>query len=106
MGSVPCAGLAPGSYQSATINRRTPISRQRLPEHRDALMNLAWGLSQHCGPFIDRHHELRARGLRPIPARIALARHACRLAYTLIGLCQRSWTGPRVDHAAAVAAVR
>jgi transposase len=77
-------GLAPGSYQSATINRRTPISRQGLPEHRDALMNLAWGLSQHCGPFTDRHRELRARGLRPIPARIALARHACRLAYTLI----------------------
>ncbi len=77
-------GLAPGSYQSATLHRRTPISRQGLPEHRDALMNLAWGLSQHCGPFIDRHHELRARGLRPIPARIALARHACRLAYTLL----------------------
>ncbi|MCU1671100.1 MAG: transposase [Blastococcus sp.] len=77
-------GLAPGSYQSSTINRRTPISRQGLPEHRDALMNLAWGLSQHCGPFIERHNELRARGLRPIPARIALARHACRLAYTLI----------------------
>jgi transposase len=77
-------GLAPGSYRSATINRRTPISRQGLPEHRDALMNLAWGLSQHCGPFIDRHQELHARGLRPIPARIALARHACRLAYTLI----------------------
>ena len=77
-------GLAPGSYQSSTINRRTPISRQGLPEHRDALMNLAWGLSQHCGPFIDRAHELRARGLRPIPVRIALARHACRLAYTLL----------------------
>jgi transposase len=77
-------GLAPSSYQSATINRRTPISRQGLPEHRNALMNLAWGLSQHCAPFIDRHRELRARGLRPIPARIALARHACRLAYTLL----------------------
>jgi transposase len=77
-------GLAPGRYQSSTINRRTPISRQGLPEHRDALMNLAWGLSQHCGPFIDRNRELRARGLRPIPARIALARHACRLAYTLL----------------------
>jgi transposase len=77
-------GLAPGSYQSSTINRRTPISRQGLPEHRDALMNLAWGLSQHCGPFVDRLQELRARGLRPIPARIALARHACRLAYTLL----------------------
>ncbi len=35
-------GLAPSSYQSATIHRRTPISRQGLPEHRDALMNLAW----------------------------------------------------------------
>jgi transposase len=58
-------GLAPASYQSATLHRRTPISRQGLPEHRDALMNLAWGLSQHCGPFIDRHRELRARGLRP-----------------------------------------
>ena len=77
-------GLAPASYKSATITRRSPISRQGLPEHRDALMNLAWGLSQHCGPFIDRHRELRARGLRPIPARIALARHACRLAYTLL----------------------
>src|SRR3954452_16984384 len=77
-------GLAPGGYQSSTINRRTPISRQGLPEHRDALMNLAWGLSQHCGPFVDRHRELRERGLLPIPARIALARHACRLAYTLI----------------------
>ena len=77
-------GLAPASYRSATITRRSPISRQGLPEHRDALMNLAWGLSQHCGPFIDRAHELRARGLRPIPVRIALARHACRLAYTLL----------------------
>jgi transposase len=34
-------GLAPAGYQSATINRRTSISRQGLPEHRDALMNLA-----------------------------------------------------------------
>src|SRR4051812_5645874 len=39
-------GMAPGSYQSSTINRRTPISRQGLPEHRDALMNLAWGAQE------------------------------------------------------------
>lgn len=77
-------GLAPASYQSATLNRRGRISRQGLPEHRDALMNLAWGLSQHCSPFIERHDELRARGMRPIQARVALARHACRLAYTLL----------------------
>jgi len=77
-------GLAPASYQSASLNRRGRISRQGLPEHRDALMNLAWGLSQHCGVFIERDQELRARGMRPIQARVALARHACRLAYTLL----------------------
>jgi transposase len=77
-------GLAPASYQSASLNRRGRISRQGLPEHRDALMNLAWGLSQHCGVFIERHQELRDRGMRPIQARVALARHACRLAYTLL----------------------
>jgi transposase len=77
-------GLAPASYQSASLNRRGRISRQGLPEHRDALMNLAWGLSQHCGAFIDRDQQLRARGMHPIQARVALARHACRLAYTLI----------------------
>jgi transposase len=77
-------GLAPASYQSASLNRRGRISRQGLPEHRDALMNLAWGLSQHCSVFIERHDDLRARGMRPIQARVALARHACRLAYTLL----------------------
>ena len=77
-------GLAPASYQSASLNRRGRISRQGLPEHRDALMGLAWGLSQHCGVFIERHNQLRARGMRPIQARVALARHACRLAYTLL----------------------
>jgi transposase len=77
-------GLAPASYQSATLQRRSRISRQGLPEHRDALMNVAWGLSQHCSVFIERHDELRARGMHPIQARVALARHACRLAYTLL----------------------
>jgi hypothetical protein len=47
-------------------------------------MSLAWGLYQHCGPFIDRARELRGRGLRPILVCIALARHACRMAYTLL----------------------
>ncbi len=40
-------GLAPASYQSSTINRRGRISRQGLAEHRDALMGIAWGLSQN-----------------------------------------------------------
>ncbi|SFO58222.1 Transposase IS116/IS110/IS902 family protein [Geodermatophilus obscurus] len=56
-------GLAPGSYQSATINRRTPISRQGLPEHRDALMNLAWGL-----PALRAVHRPPPRAARPGPA--------------------------------------
>jgi transposase len=72
-------GLAPARYQSATINRTGRISRTGLAEHRDALMGIAWGLSQRCAPFAERDHELRTRGMAPIQARVALARHACRL---------------------------
>jgi transposase len=77
-------GLAPGSYQSSSIDRRRGISRQGLPEHRDALMSIAWGLSQYCRPFQDREEELRTRGMRPIQARVALARHACRLLFRML----------------------
>ncbi len=72
-------GLAPASYQSATINRRSGISRQGLPDHRDALMAIAWGLSQSSPAFRERAAEYRARGFAPIQTRVALARHACRL---------------------------
>jgi transposase len=77
-------GLAPTSYQSSTINRRGRISRQGLPEHRDALMAIAWGLSQNSPGFRARDRELRARGFRPIQARVALARNACRLCWRLL----------------------
>lgn len=77
-------GLAPASYQSSTIDKRRGISRQGLPEHRDALMNMAWGLSQFCAPFIDRKEELHARGMEPMQVRVALARHACRLAHRMM----------------------
>jgi len=77
-------GLAPALYQSATLNRRGRISRQGLAEHRDALMGIAWGLSQRSPSFARRDAELRARGMAPIQARVALARHACRLAYRLL----------------------
>jgi transposase len=77
-------GLAPALYQSATLNRRGRISRQGLAEHRDALMGIAWGLSQRSPSFAQRDAELRARGMAPIQARVALARHACRLAYRLL----------------------
>lgn len=77
-------GLAPASYQSSSIDRRGGISRQGLPEHRDALMNIAWGLSQHCPPFIDRQEELSARKMSPIQLRVVLARHACRLLFRML----------------------
>ncbi|TCO11632.1 transposase [Kribbella steppae] len=77
-------GLAPALYQSATLHRRGRISRQGLAEHRDALMSIAWGLSRFSPAFTQRDHEYRARGMAPIQARVALARHACRLAYRLL----------------------
>lgn len=77
-------GLAPASYQSATLNRRGGISRQGLPEHRDALTAIAWGLSQASPAFRERASEYRARGFAPIQLRVALARHACRLCHTLL----------------------
>ena len=77
-------GLAPALYESATVRRRGRISRQGLAEHREALMGMAWGLSQHSPTFADRDREYRARGMSPIQARVALARHACRLAYRLL----------------------
>lgn len=77
-------GLAPAMYQSATLRRRGRISRQGLAEHRDALMGIAWGLSTYSPSFAQRDTEYRARGMAPIQARVALARHACRLAYRLL----------------------
>lgn len=77
-------GLAPARYQSATRRRRKGISRQGLAEFRDALMGIAWGLSQRSPAFRRRDAELRARGMEPIEARVALARHASRLCFALL----------------------
>jgi transposase len=77
-------GLAPAMYQSSTIHRRGRISRQGLAEHRDALMGIAWGLSMRSPSFAARATELRARGMTPIQARVALARNACRLIYRML----------------------
>lgn len=77
-------GLAPALYESATLRRRGRISRQGLAEHRDALMGIAWGLSLSSPSFADRNAELRARGMAPIQARVALARNVCRLVYRLL----------------------
>ncbi|HET6476855.1 MAG TPA: transposase [Thermoleophilia bacterium] len=77
-------GLAPAAYESSTLSRRGRISRQGLAEHRDALMGIAWGLSQRSPSFAQRDAELRARGFRPIQARVALARNACRLCWRIL----------------------
>jgi transposase len=77
-------GLAPASYESGTLSRRGGISRQGLAEHRDALMAIAWGLSLAAPAFRERAREYRARGFAPMQARVALARHACRLCHTLL----------------------
>lgn len=77
-------GLAPAMYESATLRRRGRISRQGLAEHRDALMGIAWGLSLSSPSFAERKAQLRARGMAPIQARVALARNACRLTYRML----------------------
>lgn len=91
-------GLAPASYQSSTITRRGTISRTGLAEHRDALMGIAWGLSQNSDAFRRRDRELRARGMAPIQARVALARHACRLCFRLLET-QQPYDDQRYDRA-------
>jgi transposase len=77
-------GLAPALYESASLHKRGRISRQGLAEHRDALMGIAWGLSRYSPSFAERNAELRARGMAPIQARVALARNACRLIYRVL----------------------
>jgi len=91
-------GLAPSSYESASIRKRAAISRTGLPEHRDALMGIAWGLGQHAPAFGVRRRELNQRGLTGIPARVALARHACRLCWRLLH-SQQPYDDRRYDRA-------
>lgn len=91
-------GLAPASYQSSTITRRGKIARTGLAEHRDALMGIAWGLSLYAPAFAARNAELTARGMRPMQARVALARHACRLCWRLLQT-QQPYDDRRYAHA-------
>ena len=91
-------GLAPSSYESATVRKRAAISRTGLPEHRDALMGIAWGLGQFAPAFQTRRRELNARGLTGIQARVALARHACRLCWRLLQ-SQQPYDDQRYDRA-------
>jgi transposase len=91
-------GLAPASYESATVRRRGAIARTGLPEHRDALMGIAWGLGQFAPAFQRRRGELNARGKTGIDARVALARHACRLCWRMLHT-QQPYDDRRYDRA-------
>ena len=91
-------GLAPASYESASVRRRGGIARTGLPEHRDALMGIAWGLGQYAPAFQARRSELNARGKTGIQARVALARHACRLCWRMLST-QQPYDDRRYDRA-------
>jgi transposase len=91
-------GLAPASYESSTVRRRGGIARTGLPEHRDALIGIAWGLGQFAPAFQQRLRELRDRGKAPLEARIALARHACRLCWRILHT-QEPYDDRRYDRA-------
>jgi transposase len=91
-------GLAPASYQSASLRRRATIARTGLAEHRDALIGIAWGLGQFAPALQQRLTELNARGKTGIEARVALARHACRLCWRLLHT-QQPYDDRRYDHA-------
>ena len=91
-------GLAPASYESASVRRRGGIARTGLPEHRDALMAIAWGLGQHAPAFQRRLAELNRRDKTGIEARVALARHACRLCWRML-LTQQPYDDRRYDRA-------
>jgi transposase len=91
-------GLAPASYESASVRRRGGIARTGLPEHRDALMGIAWGLGQFAPAFQRRRVELNARGKTGIEARVALARHACRLCWQMLHT-QQPYDDRRYDRA-------
>jgi transposase len=91
-------GLAPASYESASVRQRGAISRTGLPEHRDALMGIAWGLGQFAPAFQGRRAELNARGKTGIQARVALARHACRLCWRILHT-QEPYDDRRYDRA-------
>jgi transposase len=84
-------------YESASIRRRGAISRTGLPEHRDALMGIAWGLGKFAPAFQHRLAELNTRQDRH-PSQSALARHACRLCWRILHT-QESYYDRRYDRA-------
>ena len=61
-------------------------------------MAIAWGLGLFAPAFQARRRELNQRGLTGIRARVALARHACRLCHRLLE-SQQPYDDQRYDRA-------
>ena len=62
-------------------------------------MGIAWGLGQFAPAFQQRRHASYApAACRPIQARVALARHACRLCWRLLHT-QQPYDDRRYDRA-------
>ena len=84
--STPRPAWRPPATESATVTpTRRGSAAPGLPERRDALMSIAWGLSQHSPAFREPRGTAScasARDARPIEARVALARNACRLCHS------------------------
>ena len=79
------SGLVPGSYESAGRPHGDPgISREGNAALRDAIIELGRGLSQHDADFARYRTSLLARGMKPLPAAIAVGHRAHRLAFALM----------------------
>lgn len=76
----------PGSLRvfapSETEAARSQLGSRRLKTDDRDCAALTWLARRPA--FIERDRELRARGKAPIEARVALARHACRLAFRML----------------------
>ncbi len=75
----------PATHDSAGRSYGDPgISRDGSSTLRDAIVELGRGLSQHDVDFARYRAGLLARGMKPLPAAIAVGHRAHRLAFALI----------------------
>jgi hypothetical protein len=78
--NVLCPGLSAPAGHGRSLPIETPTGQAVLA----CAVAFAWGLSLYSPSFAERNADLRARGMAPIQARVALARNACRLIYRML----------------------
>jgi transposase len=79
------SGLVPATHESAGRSYGEPgISRDGSSTLRDAIVELGRGLAQHDSDFARYRAGLLARGMKPLPAAIAVGHRAHRLAFALM----------------------